>query len=309
MPTTTTKDGSSIFEKAIALNLSIGALSLTRKLPQEAILIRAGADGSTTEESRVKSSKKLWDNCEQVDALATHRNAIGKWVRQRTLPSPIRAGILLLPKTLIDEADQYLTNMADEYTALGEKFIQVWDEAIAREQLALGPNFNRADYDTPETIRARLKVDWSYVSFGVAEDLPAEIRLREQEKARGRLNEAVDTIQAVLRGEMLKLVNSVTEKLTGGRDGNKPKIFRDSLVENIKDFMKTFKDRNITDDAELDALVDRARALLGNVDPQALRDSESLRTSVATGFAEIQKQLDGMMVESGSRLITFDDEV
>ncbi len=300
MPQTTHQD-LSFLQKCTAVRVSFGNLSFSKKLPQAAVRT------DTPDADRVKASKKLWD-CEEAEEIRKEIGRAGQFVRERTLPSPFGKGIYFVPNTLMEEIDAELSMVESvNIPRLAEALIAVYDRVMQDEQTALGPNFNPLDYDTPGEIRARLRMDYAYLTFGIPENLPNAMYKREQEKAQSRLSEAVDTMQDLLRSEFAKLVQHAAETLTGTNDKGKPKIFRDSLVGNIKDFLQLFRDRNITSDTELEALCDRAKSLLDGVDPADLRKHEPLRTTLANGFAEIRATLDTMLVPRASRTILFDD--
>ena len=53
----------------------------------------------------------------------------------------------------------------------------------------------------------------------------------------------------------------MVSKLTPDTDGER-RIFGDSLVLNMREFLDTFKSRNIADDADLEKLVEDTKALL-----------------------------------------------
>jgi hypothetical protein len=77
--------------------------------------------------------------------------------------------------------------------------------------------------------------------------------------------------------------------------GEKKKVFKDSFVPNIQEFIDTFGVRNLTNDAELGVLVEQARNIIAGVDNQALRDDEGLREKVNRQFEQVRAQLDTMI--------------
>ncbi len=79
--------------------------------------------------------------------------------------------------------------------------------------------------------------------------------------------------------EFGKLVSHLTERLSGSDDG-KPKVFRDSAVENLSEFFTRFRQLNVGNNAQLDELVAQAQRVIRGVEPQQLRDSNACgRTS------------------------------
>ena len=287
--------------RCTAVSVQRHSLSFSKKLPAAAI--RTDSDPT-----RVTGTKKLLD-CPEAKAIQTEFNRIAAFVKSRSLPTPFGEGIYFVPNTRLEEVDaELLMTKTTNIPRLVESLCAVYADVLVREQTELGPNYNPADYDTPSEIRDRVNLDFSYVTFGVPENLPDVIRQREAEKQGQRLMESVDAMQLLVQTEMAKLVSHAVDALTGTKDG-KPKIFRDSLVNNIREFLDLFKDRNITNDTQMEALCARASQLLEGVDPADLRDTNKpLRDTVAQGFAQIQTQLESMMVERGTRRILFDDD-
>ncbi len=102
--------------------------------------------------------------------------------------------------------------------------------------------------------------------------------------------------------ELAKLVSHLTERITGQEDG-KPKIFRDSAVENLKEFFDRFKTLNVRSNEQLDELVEQAQRVIRGVEPQKLRESADLRQRVATQLSGVQSVLDGLLVDRPRRNI------
>ena len=97
-------------------------------------------------------------------------------------------------------------------------------------------------------------------------------------------------------------MSHLTERLSGSEDG-KPKVFRDSAVENLSEFFSRFSQLNVRSNVDLDNLVEQARRLLRGVAPQQLRDNAARRQQVASQLAGVQASLDGLMVDRPRRSI------
>lgn len=274
----------------------------TQEIPKGATI------GVHSDLTRIRGSKKLLD-CDEAAAIAAEFTRVKNFVKELSLPTPFGDGIFFVPNTRIEQVDTELRQAeAVNVPNLVRAFVAKYDEILSNEQLALKENFHLADYDSPREILSRVRMDYAYVTFGIPENLPEAIRMREAEKQGQRLTESIDAMQNLLRSEMAKLVKHAAETLSGTKGDGKKKSFKNTLIGNIRAFMETFTDRNITDDVEMERVIAQANQLLDGVDPQSLRDSDSTRAAVAQGFAAIQSQLDAMMVPRGSRVIQFDDD-
>ena len=98
------------------------------------------------------------------------------------------------------------------------------------------------------------------------------------------------------------LVNHLAERLSGNDDG-KPKIFRDSAVQNFREFFTRFRELSVSSNEQLDDLVQRCELLMDGVQPQQLRNNESLRRSLATNLSTVQSSLDQLLVDRPRRNI------
>lgn len=304
-------------ERCTAVSIQCHSLSFTKKLPKSSVsqtgdtpdgqdIIGIQVD-SKTEAKRVSGSKKLLD-CDEAEAIRKEFTRVKGFVKDRSLPTPFGEGIYFIPNTLLAEIDaELMVSQGATIPGLVRSLVAVYDDVLQREATALGPNFNPGDYDSTSEVQNRVSLDYSYVTFGIPQNLPEQIRIREVEKQSQRLTESVDAMQALLRNEMAKLVEHAVEKLTGSKEDGKPKVFRNSLIGNLRDFIQLFRDRNVTNDEQMEALCNKAKQLLDGVDPADLRDKEPVRESVARGFAEIKEALDGMLVPRGSRVIVLDD--
>ena len=97
-------------------------------------------------------------------------------------------------------------------------------------------------------------------------------------------------------------MSHLSERLSGQQDG-KPKVFRDSAVENLSEFFQRFRQLNVRSSAELDSLVSDAQRVIRGVEPQELRDNQRMRQHVATEMSRVQSVLDGMLVDRPRRNI------
>jgi hypothetical protein len=117
-----------------------------------------------------------------------------------------------------------------------------------------------------------------------------------------RFDEAVQLAEQAFIEELARLVDHLSERLSGSADG-KPKVFRDSAVTNMAEFFERFRSLNVRSNEQLDELVGNAQRVVSGVEPQELRDSSSLRQNVATQMAVVQASLDQLLVDRPRRNI------
>jgi hypothetical protein len=115
----------------------------------------------------------------------------------------------------------------------------------------------------------------------------------------------VDEGLKLLRLQMSDLVDHMIERLSPGADGKK-KVFRDTLTENIDEFLRLFNGNNLAADAELQAFVDKARDLMKGIDSEVLRKQDTVRDKVLSGFQDIKAGVDQLLIDAPARVFRSD---
>ena len=117
-----------------------------------------------------------------------------------------------------------------------------------------------------------------------------------------RFDEAVQLAEQAFMEELSRLVEHLTERLSG-RDDGKPKVFRDSAIANLTEFFERFRSLNVRSNEQLDELVLSAQRIVQGIAPQQLRDSHWLRQGISTRLTAVQAGLDQLLVDRPRRNI------
>ncbi len=205
-----------------------------------------------------------------------------------------------------DDVERFNVRMSefrDELTSAVENLDDHFEHLKLAARDRLGSLFNPADY--PQTLRGLFGVDFDFPSTEPPEyllRLNPDLYQQERQRITQRFDEAVQLAEEAFVGEFSKLVSHLTERLSGGVDGER-KIFRDTAITNLTEFFQRFKSLNVRSNADLDRLVETAQQTLQGVDPQVVRDSSSLRQHITTQLSSVQANLDQMLVHQPRRRI------
>lgn len=246
-------------------------------------------------------------------AIEQAHGELRRYVQSKCLPSRFKSGTYLLPICAIEQVDDHIQSAAQKVEELVNAFIDAYParKAEAMAKLAEAGLADEADYPDPDVLRGAFDVRTAYVAFDTPSTLKTirrDIFEREREKAAATWASAVDEGRALLLDTFSQLTASMVERLTPGEDG-KPKVFRDSLVTNMTEFLDTFTAKNtITNDAELAAVVADMRGLLAGVSPTALRKDEAIRATVTENVQRIKDHLASMVINKPARAFSFDAE-
>lgn len=171
----------------------------------------------------------------------------------------------------------------------------------------LGPLFNEGDYPPITKVAAAFDIQRRLVAFSAPNNLsPEEVEAARAELA-ADMKDAADTIRETLRTSLLALLEHGKEVLTT-KPGEKPKVIKDSLLENVMTFCDTFALRNSQGDAELAGIVDQCKQVLGGIDAAKCRKFASVREDAATKVAGLADALTSLVSVRQSRKFDLSDD-
>jgi len=301
-PAAVPETGSAILDKTICLSVEFAKWGIVRKASTATIETNADKD-------RLRLGVALID-LPEYDAVVRLDREVVDYLSKIAMPSMLKRSAHLIPLESVEEVEGALRAFAARRPVLVEALLAKLPEAKADARAKLGSLFDESKYPTEDAVRDKFSFGWSYVDFGVPgklKSISSKIFNSEAEKAKGRILEAETKIHAWLTEGYGKLVDAMVERLTPDADGKK-KIFRDTLVTNLMEFLGTIDVRAAAVGAEgLSDLTAKAKRLLDGVDAADLRSNEGLRENTRRGFAEIAAGLDSLVVKAnrGTRRIVL----
>jgi hypothetical protein len=301
---------SNVFDRCVLLDLRLSRLGIRRKVSSSAVEVKRAADEAATDPSSLHVSKEILAS-EEVTAVEKLHGEVRRYVKSVGVPSPLqRGGVDALPLELVKPVDEKLIQYLARHDALVEKVCEVYPQKVEEARARLGVLFRETDYPPVERVLAAYGMEWSYVALSVPntlESISTQILQREEQKAAARVSAAADEIVKILSFTMKELVDSMIERMTPGEDG-KPRIFRNSLVTNMTEFLETLPFRNIVGNQQLNVLAEQAKQILNGVDPSSLRASPDIRNYVRVKMEDVKSALESMVTLRPARQISFGDE-
>ena len=251
----------------------------------------------------LSAAKKLLDNKHPAfQAVTNIRSQIISFWKGMSLPYP-EPGIRLIKQDDVDPFNDRMTTFRDELTVAVDNLNEHFDQLKSTARDRLGSLFNMADY--PPSLRGLFGMEFDFPSTEPPEyllRLNPDLFAQERNRITARFDEAVRLAEEAFTGEFSKLVSHLTERLTAGVDGEK-KIFRDTAITNLAEFFQRFRSLNVRSNVDLERLVETAERTLTGTDPNAVRNSDSLRQHITTQLSTVQASLDAMLVDQPRRRI------
>ena len=299
----TTSAGEELRRNCAAVRLHVKSFGTTRTLSQGQVAELM--DGGNTDTSMLRASKKLLDaGHPTVKLLGRIRSQILATWRGMTLPYT-EPGVRLMPRNIVPEFEQRMSFLRDELAAAVAELEGVWSSLLDAAQERLGDLFDRSDY--PDNLEELFSVSWSYPETSVPTYLMAidpGLYRREQQRISERFDRAVELAEQAVTEEFSSMVAHLFERLSDDASGER-KVFRDSAVENLREFFGRFRQLPIHGASadQLEALINQVQGVLGGISPRNLRESGGLRQEIAAELGRVETALQSMLVDRPRRRI------
>lgn len=295
-----------VHAKSMCLLFEVNRLGTRRKVATEQVLDAA----KQIDPTMVRASKRILHSPE-LKELATLDNVMRGWIKARCLPSLFKGGVYVIPIKSVEAVDKEIEEFILARDVYVDRVCSTYEAHREEAKKQLGPLWNVRDYPPVNRVKAMFYIRKQWFRVSTPEDLKEideQIWKRAKDEAEAHWREVLDAADGLLMEQMKRLVDRMVERLTPDEDG-KPKIFRDSLVGNLVEFLENLDPRNINDNAQLKSVAKQAASLLKNgLTADDLRDNDAARENVLTKFTQIGKTLDALVTTRPSRRFSFDDE-
>lgn len=268
---------------------------------------------STLNAVLVRLSIGMLSNARQDPAITTdvktlHKLAgkAGRWIKYK-LPeealTPIRKvasaaraahyfhslpwdeGTALLPVGARAKYESAITEYRDAFNAEADGFIEAYPAWIEAAKLMHNGTFNECDYPAPDKARLEFTFGWEVWPMPSSSHFDATLRglygEALEETTAKRVADAVnDTWQ-----RLLEPVRHMALKLA-----DPDAIFRDSLVDNVREVCQLVPALNLTGDQRIAQAVQAIQQQLASLNPDNLRESKVYRRQAFQKAQEIAQQ-------------------
>ena len=227
--------------------------------------------------------------------LLNYRQTVYNWMQRMTYSwnkSQDYLPHVSLPKFMQEFHDHEV-----EFNKLLDVFCNNYATTVSNMAFAQGQMFNRNDYPDVSEIRTKFGItlytseipqgDYRcQIAQDLADDLNNHYNKQAQSIVQNILNDQVERLVEVM--ESLSHCCDVDEYI--GKDGEskqkKRKIY-EGTVEKAREYCRTFKEFNLTNDAKLDAAVSQLDLALRGVNADMLRESDAARSDVKSSMDDI----------------------
>lgn len=286
-------------DTTVILNLELSRVNNTARLKSDTKAVKTDID-----RKMLHLSVSLFDSKELRECW-NFLYALKAQIWRMTVPSFLRGGLYMIKVEGVEEVENLLNKAVEDFQPLVNSFAAVVDEQREKSKKMLGPAYDPSKFPSQEEVLQAFGIKWNWLSMSTPSSLKQiqkGLFEKEAAKAEESLRNAVEEIVVMLTVEAKELCDHLVERLTPNEDG-KPKVFRESAVSNITEFLAHFNMRAVGTTKELQEQVERMRKLLSGVDAKTLRDNDQLKADVHAGFAKVAASLDKLVIAKPSRYI------
>ena len=196
---------------------------------------------------------------------------------EQTLPWDDK-GARLLTVANYDHYTELMNALRERVVRQRARFVEDYDDYVDQARLDLGKLFHIEDYPSKEALQGKFAIRYRIAPVPDADHFIAKLASDDTDRVKrdierhiaDQLHDAVGDLYRRL-GEA---VERVSDRLQEDGDG-KPLVFRNSMIENIRELVDIVPRLNIFGDDELAGLCGQVKEKIAGVEPDALRPSKT----------------------------------
>ena len=273
-------DAAALRASTVCLSLSISGLGTTRKVASGEVAPAGCSEDMLHVHKDIVESEKL------TKVRTVQQRMRAAVTSEATTPTWIKGGFYLVPKARLSAIYARLTDIDAEMKEAVAAFVEEYPAAVEASKAKLGPLAKDADYPDVSTVAAAFSASWFTVDLGPAQNVDDDIRAIEAAKAEKAWAEAVSEVRTILRLTMLDLVNKMSELTAPPADGSLRAFRGGPALDKLVAFLEEWPLRNVASDADLDAIVAKAKALLVGVDAADLKGADEITQEIRNAVHE-----------------------
>lgn len=231
------------------------------------------------------------------DALAPIMSVVSEartYHYSRTMPWSDE-GARLLPALAYMSYVAMVAVHKNKFEAAVSDFLATYAQNVECARKRLGNMFRESDYPTVSEIKTKFAFEMIINPVPAGDDFRVNVGDAQAEQIRADIEERAERQLRDAMGDLYRRIGKVTESMVDRLRAYKPAkgqskaegIFRDSLVENVRELAGLLPTLNVTSDPHLAALAKRMQDELTLHTAEELRDNSRLRESVADAAAAI----------------------
>ena len=243
-------------------------------------------------------NKSLFPSCNELADIHKATSELRKYVMRVSLPW-LNSGQRIIKSSEYMNVTQGIAKRKAKWEGLVNKFLADYDNHVARAAYDLGTLYDADDYPTAGRVRQMFGIHATFSPVPTASDFRVSMSNEHLDKIKADLEEAT---RAQINDSMFDAYSRLRDVLSHAAEKllTKDAIFRNSLVENVREVCDTIDALNITNDPRLTKLAKEMGGLFDRWDVKDIRKDEDVRTIVGDKAKSAVAEVDKIMGAFGA---------
>lgn len=234
-------------------------------------------------------SKRLLPGAEELAEVHRQATQIRKFFYEQTLPW-FNDGVRIMKSENYLPFLKKFNKMQNQYEKACIQFIRVYPKLQKLAKSSLGTLYLKDEYPDIDELKKKFNCETKIQPLATEKDFRVDISESEKKKYVRNVKSAERIAMQDCWKRTYEVVNNAATKLA-----SKDKIFRDSLIDNIKEMCDLLPSLNITDDPKLESKRLQVKKLVESLKPDDLRENKKDRKDAAAKLKEISKSMGAFM--------------
>jgi hypothetical protein len=284
----------SLATSAVLVSAEVSVWSATK---QDRLISNEVTTAKKADHSAGRYVKNLLADDPTHKQLLNYRQTVYNWLRRSTYDWS--GSLRLLPVINLPKFKAEFHQHEKSYFALRDAFLDKYPTIVSNMAFKQGDMFDRSEYPSVDQIKDKFRirlyvaeVPTSDYRCSIAEDLAEDLKLTYQKQIN---DEIVPQVMADIASQFIEVMESISHccgvdeissSSTGEVKTKKRKIY-DTTIEKARGLCETFREFNLTNDADLEKASVSLENVLRGVGADDIRESDAVRESVRKGVDDI----------------------
>jgi hypothetical protein len=277
----------SLATSAVLVNAEVSVWSATK---QDRVISNEVTTAKKADHSAGRYVKNLLADDPTHKQLLNYRQTVYNWLRRNTYDW--NGSLRLLPVINLPKFKTEFHQHEKSYFALRDEFLNRYPTIVSNMAFKQGDMFDRTEYPTVDQIKDKFRIRL-YVSevpmsdyrCSIAEDLAEDLKITYQKQIN---DEIVPQVMGEIASQFMEVMESISHccgvdeigTSSNGEVKTKKRKIYEGTIEKARALCETFREFNLTNDAQMAQMSESLKNVLNGVDAEDLRESDAVRESV-----------------------------
>jgi hypothetical protein len=294
---TTAGLGAMVAQRTMALAVKHTAFGNTRQADTEHVNIDKTEAGGETDKGMVTVMKDLIDSPE-LEAITKFDSETGGILRHLGHASRLQhRGMYTIATGMVPKLQAIMKERELQRSELVSKAVEMYPQRVAEASAKLGVIHDPNDYITQTQFADKFSFTWQWIKVVVPttlRDIDPALYEAEDAKQEALNQKLAEEMRLAAREAVANMVKWLRTSLEPTEDGKRRRFYANSVL-GLQEQLDLFKMRDTTEDNELARLVEQAKGIIGDANPDDFRDKSPAGDAYRERIREEMAKLEGAL--------------